>query len=107
MTDTQSLWLFILVGAFILAYLADTYTTMIGLQHGFKEWNPLSRFLIGKLGISLNAFLTGSVVIFGVGLSSKWIGADSLILAGGLAAGEAVMALRNYLMLRKAKISLR
>lgn len=44
--------LFVLYVLAVLGQFLDARTTEVALQNGFKEANPIGRFLIGKLGIS-------------------------------------------------------
>lgn len=107
MTGIQQFWLFAVIGWFILAYLADVYTTETGLAHGFKEVNPLTRFLFSKLGPSATAFLVAGAVLLGVSISSVWAGTYSTYFGAVLAGSETVVAVRNYILLKKAKVSLK
>lgn len=106
-TDGQTAVLALLVLLFILGFLGDAYSTMIGLQHGYIEQNRLSKWLFAKIGQSLTVFIEGTLVLFiGGTIAAHRLGAGYLYfgIVGGL---EMVQALRNYLKLRKAKISLK
>jgi hypothetical protein len=106
-SDLQTFAVFGCAAAASVAILADTYTTMIGLQHGFVEGNPLMRWLFKKVGISFATFLVGGfVLIFGAFLTSYSVyGTD--VYFGIIAAGEGFQAVRNYRKLKAAKISLK
>lgn len=89
-----------------LAAVADQYTTMIGLQHGLTEMNPINKFLFAKIGQPLTAFIEGVAMLFsGIGLS-VWSPKAAFVFFGIIAAEETAMAVRNYLLLKKSKISL-
>jgi hypothetical protein len=107
MTGMQQFYLFLVIGWFILAYLADVYTTETGLAHGFKEGNPLTRWLFSKIGPSATAFLVAGAVLLGVSISSVWAGAYSTYFGAVLAGSETIVALRNFILLKNAKISLK
>jgi len=90
----------------LFANLADWWTTIVALQHGFIEKNPIARLFLTKSPI-LNAFVKGGIVpIAGVAL----VAVDplySVIFNGIVGTGIAVTAARNYVLLRKNKISLK
>lgn len=89
------------------AYIGDAYLTNIGISKGFKEGNPLNAWLFKKIGFSLTCFIEGaSFLIGGAAMTSEGAGPAALFF-GIIAAGELVMVVRNYLMLKKAKVSLK
>jgi len=106
MTSAQAFMVFASGAAATLALLADNYTTMIALQHGFSEGNPIIKWLFKKVGTSFTAFLTGdSMLIAGAAMTNY--GADQAAMFFGIiAVGESVRALLNYRKLKAAKISL-
>jgi hypothetical protein len=106
-TDAQAFEVLGSAAAFVAAYLADRYTTMVGLANKMVEGNPLMRWLIAKMGFSLSAFAVGgAILVGGIALTNVGI-AQTCAFYGIIAAGEAVVAVRNYLKLKSAKISLR
>jgi hypothetical protein len=90
----------------LLTVLGDGYTTMIGVQHGFVEGNPIMKFLFSKIGQSLSIFLS-AVAVLGIGavIAAHNLDAGYMYL-GIVFAGEGIMVVRNYLKLKAAKISL-
>jgi hypothetical protein len=91
----------------LVAVLGDAYTTMIGLQHGFVEGNPVMKFLFAKIGQSLSAFLS-AVAVLGVGavIAAHNLGAGYAFLAG-VSVVEGIQVIRNFLKLKASKISLK
>jgi hypothetical protein len=74
---------------------------------GDVEVSPLNKWLFKKIGFSLTCFLEGgAMLIGGAAITSAGAGPAELFF-GSIAAGEAVMAVRNYLLLKKAKVSLK
>lgn len=107
MTDGQAFRVVGFAFFFMLAYLADIYTTFCGLSEGFVEGNPLMRWAFKKMDKALASFIGGTVVLFiGGFLTNYGWGAASLYF-GIVGAGESVIALRNYRKLKAAKISLK
>jgi hypothetical protein len=106
-TDPQLFALLALSATALGTLLGDGYTTMVGLQHGFEEGNPVSRWLFKKIGLPWTLFTQGVALLFLIGAISNYDLNASYVFAGILTAGEAVMCVRNYLMLKKAKISLK
>jgi hypothetical protein len=106
-TSEQTVFLAVLCFTTLLTVLGDAYTTMIGLEHGFVEGNPVMKFLFAKIGQSLSAFLS-AVAVLGVGAV---IAAHNLnagyVYFGVVSVGEGVRTLLNYLKLKAAKISLK
>jgi len=106
-SDPQLVLLFALSASSLLAFLGDGYTTMIGLQHGFKEGNPIARWLFKKIGQSGTLFVESVALLFAIGAISNYDLNAAYAFAGIITAGEAVMFIRNYRLLKKAKISLK
>lgn len=106
-SDAQLVALMGISAAFLASMLGDGYTTMIGLQHGFQEGNPVSRWLFKKIGESWTVFAQAVTGLFVIGAVSNYDLNTSYVVGGILAAGELVMVVRNYLMLKKANISLK
>lgn len=106
-SDAQAFGVFGFAVAASLALLADAYTTMIGLQNGFVEGNPLMKWLFKKVGTSFATFLTGgSMLILGAFFASRTaVGGD--VFFGVITAAEGFQALKNYRKLKAAKISLK
>jgi hypothetical protein len=91
----------------VLAILADAYTTMIGLEHGLVEGNPLMKWLFKKVGLSFATFISGAAVLFIGGFISSYGLQYSDIYFGIVSAGESVRALLNYRKLKAMKVSLK
>lgn len=104
-TLNQDVAFFLADAACLLGQFTDCRTTEVGLANGDTEANPIGKWLISKLTITgLYALKVGAVpmtcaIVYGydykLGLALAAIGAG---------AGWA-MGIRNYLSLRKAKIS--
>jgi hypothetical protein len=101
MTDGQQLALFILVGASLAAGLADYVTTAIGLGKGFKEINPINKFLFAKIGQPLTAFIELALMIFTPMLLSTFSPVAGFVSAIGFLALESFNAIRNYRLIKK------
>jgi Domain of unknown function (DUF5658) len=106
-TNGQTAKLAVLTLTAILTILADGYTTTVALAHGFKEGNPIMRWLFGKVGQALAIFISVSLVLFAGGLISGLGLNYGYLYFGIVSAGEAVRALLNYRTLKAAKISLK
>lgn len=98
---------------FILGYLGDIYTTMIGVQHGFKEAGLVSKALFGLMNRvkwlnlqCLQTLLGGGVLWLGA-FFTNYGAAPAAAFYGILGVGEAIQAYRNYRLLKAAKISLK
>lgn len=94
---------------FALSYLADCYTTMIGLQHGFKEAAFVTKNLMKLkwLNLQLGQCLVGGAVLWLGAFFTNYGAAPAAAYFGIVGAGEAVQAFRNYRLLKKAGISLK
>lgn len=106
-SDSQLALLVALSASSLLTILGDGYTTIVGLQHGFTEGNPIARWLFKKIGQPLTIFVSAVSVLFLIGLISNYDLNASYAFAGIITAGEAAMVIRNYMMLKKNKISLK
>ena|SRR2546423_7953901 len=106
-SDGQIGLLAVLSLAALVSVLGDSYTTMIGLQHGFVEGNPVVKWLFKKVGQSFAAFLSAVLVLFLGGLISNYDLMSSYVFFGIVTAGETFQTVRNYLKLRASKISLK
>lgn len=89
------------------AVMGDAYTTMVGLQHGFVEGNPLMKWLFKKVGQSFAAFLSAVAVLFLGGLISNYDLTSAYTFLGIITAGEGFQAIRNWRKLKASKISLK
>lgn len=87
-----------------VTFLADVYTTMIGLEHGFIEQNPLARWMFKKFGISFSTFLIGSGMLLLGGFLTNYGAAKADVYFGVIAGSETFFAVRNYLRLKTAGI---
>ena len=56
------IWLLIL---FLIVYTIEGYTTILGVQRGITEANPLMRKLYDKIGVVAGVLLTHVPVSFG------------------------------------------
>lgn len=105
MTDTAyGWWLFGGYGVNLIAQGLDSYLTTIGLDHGLKEGNPVSRFLINKIGsVATTGVKMGAVPLIAVVVESvfKIPGYVNLFMA----AATLPIVVRNYFLLKKNKIS--
>ena len=91
----------------VLTALADGYTTMIGIEHGDSEKNPLIKWLFSKLGQQLTLFLTTGAVIFGGAIIAAHSMAGGFTYFGVMTVGRGLRAFLNYRLLKKQKISLK
>ena len=91
----------------VLATLGDFYTTMIALQHGFTEMNPLNRWLFKKIGQQWTAFIEIVFALFLAGAISNYSLSAGYVFVGGLCAIEIAMCIRSYFLLKKSNISLK
>src|SRR5208337_2894345 len=91
----ESLSLFILYVYMLVAILGDTYYTGIGLAKGFKEKNPINRWLFPRLGQALTCFVEAAAITLVGGICIAY----SMPLAFGywglIAALETWMVYRN------------
>lgn len=94
---------------FAAAYVADIYTTQIGLQHGFKEGGFVTKNLMKLkwLNLQLGQVLLGGAALWLGAYFTNYGAAPAAAFFGIIGAGEAVSALRNYFLLKKAGISLK
>jgi hypothetical protein len=94
---------------FAVAYVADCYTTQIGLQHGLQEGGFVTRQLMKLkwLNLQLGQVLLGGAVLWvGAGLTNYGAGPAAAYL-GLVGAAEVYQAFRNYRLLKKVGISLK
>ena len=89
------------------AVVADNYTTAIGLQHGFVEGNPVTRWLIKKVGTSFAGFLLGGTVLISGAFFTNYGAAPAAAVYGIVGTGLGIRAFLNYRKLKKANISLK
>lgn len=97
---------------FVLAYLADCYTTMIGTQNGLAEKAFVTKNLMKLVkkfnwNLQLLQTLAGAAVLFaGAFLTNDGV-APAVAYFGIVGAAEAFQAYRNYRLLKASKISLK
>lgn len=91
----------------LLTFLGDAYTTMIALQHGFVESNPVMRFLFKKLGQPFANFVTAVFILFMGGLISAYTLNGAYLYFGIMTIAEGIRTFLNYRLLKAAKISLK
>jgi mannose/fructose/N-acetylgalactosamine-specific phosphotransferase system component IID len=104
----QSLAFFLLWIYALVSLLGDYIFTCFGLGAGDVERNPLNKLLFKKWGQAV----TSAVDIFGVlvigGLLAILIGIPAaLIFFGTIGVGETYISIKNYLLLKKQKVSLK
>lgn len=96
-----------LAGYAVVIGVADYYTTMIGLQNGLMEGNPIARWLQAKIGLVASTFITLALAIFGIVLLCErfgWAAIVGVAIGNGL---ETFNVIRNFILLKKSKISLK
>lgn len=105
MSDTAQLWLFVAYVVAVITAMADVYTTMVGREHGIKESNFLMRWFADHYlaGAGLKALAIPLALV----LLSKVMGSGATVALAIVGVGAAVTSVRNYLLLRKWKISLK
>jgi uncharacterized protein DUF5658 len=92
---------FLLYIAAVLAFMSDAILTIKGLDRGFKEANPLIRFLFSKMDKALAIFLSGLAITGLAALVNYLNEGASLLFLGIVAVGEGIQAVKNYRLLRK------
>lgn len=105
----------VLVLVTLAALIGDYYTTMVGLQHGGSEGNPVARWLFAKLasksdpsqGQTLTAWLSCILVLFLAALISNYNLKASYFYLALVGGAEAIQVTRNYLKLKAENISLK
>lgn len=104
--NAQGWWLFGGYAANMVAQFADSYLTAIGTDHGFKEGNPVTRYLLSKIGeAGTNTIKLGFVPL--VFVIVEHITGIPGWLNGLMAAATVPIVVRNFLLLRKNKISIK
>jgi uncharacterized membrane protein len=83
----------------IIAILGDCYYTGIGLAKGFKEANPINRWLFGKIGQALTCFLEAAVITIVGGVIMSFSMPATFVYWGAIAALETFMVYRNRKLL--------
>lgn len=99
---------FLLLAYGTAACIGDIVTTMIGLgaNKGFKEGNPIARWMFSKFGESLTGWMTTVAYIFlGLFFVTKNYAAGMMYI-GAVAASETFFTIKNYLLLKKLGIKL-
>lgn len=94
---------------FSLAYLADCYTTMIGMQHGMKEAGFVTKNLMKLkwLNLQLGQCLVGASVLWLGAYFTNWGAAPAAVYFGSVGVAEAFMAYKNYRLLKASNVSLK
>ncbi len=106
-SDPQLGLLVALSASSLLTLLGDGYTTMIALQNGFVEGNPIAKWLFKKIGQSFTLFAESVALLFIIGAISNYDLNMAYMFAGIMTAGEAYMCIRNYRLLKASGISLK
>jgi len=92
----------------LLVQFADGYLTNLGLVHGFKEGNPVTRWLFSKLGtVRTNAIKIGAVPFLAILIPAVagHIGYGALL--NGLLAGVTLpVVVKNVRLLKQNKIKI-
>jgi hypothetical protein len=109
MSDAAAVGVMGAAAFFATAYLADCYTTMIGMQHGFNEGGFVTKSLMKLkwLNLQLGQCLLGGAVLWLGAYFTNYGAVPAAAYFGIVGAGEAVQAFRNYRLLKKAGISLK
>jgi hypothetical protein len=88
--------LFLLTGTMTVSSLADFYYTTLGIDRGFKEGNPIFRFLSAHMSRALAWFIVTSACILTSFMAAKFVGIYYGIGYGVvITATEVFNALRN------------
>jgi hypothetical protein len=94
---------FLVYAAVVFSVYGDSYYTAKGIYKGFKEGNPINRWLFAKIGQALTGFLEG-VLITGTGaIMSTYSMPAAFVYFGGIAALESWMIVRNRKLLGYTK----
>lgn len=109
MSDAAAFGVFGAAGFFVLSYLADCYTTMVGTQHGLVEGSFVTKNLMKLkwLNLQLGQMLIGGGVLWLGGFFTNYGAGPAAAFFGVVGAGEAVQAFLNYRLLKKSGISLK
>ena len=91
----------------LLTALADGYTTEVGTEHGDAEKSAIVKWLFAKLGQQLTLFLTTGLVLFTGAVILAHSRVAGYTFFGAMTAVRGYRALKNYLLLRKQKVSLK
>ena len=98
----ESFTLFLLYAYMVIAILGDCWYTGIGLAKGFKEANPINRWLFSKIGQALTCFLEAAAITITGGVIMSLEGKDmpwTFAYWGAIAALETFMVYRNRKLL--------
>jgi hypothetical protein len=106
-SDPQLALLVVLSLTSVLTLMGDGYTTMIALQRGFVEGNPIAKWLFGKIGQQWTLLVESVALLFAIGAISNYNLNMAYTFASIFTAGEAYMCVRNYRLLKKSNISLK
>lgn len=109
MSDAAALGVMSAAAVFAVAYVADIYTTMIGMQHGFKEVGFVTKNLMKLkwLNLQLGQVLIGGGVLWLGAYFTNYGAVPAAAYYGIVGAAESIQAFRNYRLLKKAGISLK
>ena len=95
----ETLSLVVLYAYMVVAILGDCWYTGIGLSKGFKEGNPINRWLFGKIGQALTTFLEAAAITFTGGFIAMQSMTWAFAYWGGIAVLESIMVFRNRKLL--------
>ena len=107
LSDTQSWIVFLLIAYGIVIGVMDYYTTMIALQHGDVELNPVAKWLQKWAGITYSTVISLAAFIIGGTLAAAHWGTPILYGLRMALAGETVNVAENFRFLKKQGISLK
>lgn len=103
MTNAQQFWLFGFMALTLIAGVLDAYTTQIGFDEGLTEANPVSKWLIGKVGLAASTFIALTFFIVATLALSKVSGLGSIIGAAVVGGVEVFNVIRNHSLDKKYK----
>ena len=100
---------FISYSLLVILNCLDAYITTVGLSHGFKEVNPVMRWVQSKIGI-MGSNLVKAFGSVGIGMSGLFFGLTGehygMISNFTICAPLIVVVLRNIVLLKRAKVSI-
>jgi len=103
----QSLAFFLLWIYALVSLLGDYIFTCFGLAAGDVERNPLNKILFKKWGQGVTSFVDICIVLFIGGAFAYFSIPAALVFFGAVSAGETFICIKNYLLLKKQKASLK
>jgi hypothetical protein len=95
----QQFILFFLAGTMTVSSLADFYYTTLGIDRGFKEGNPIFRFLSAHMSRALAWF-----IVTGASLATSLLVAKFVGIWYGIGYGVTITALEAFNAIRNRKL---